>query len=308
MVGPHTVTGCDHPVIRVPCNARRAAAPVAAMILFLATGMAFTSDPPSALSARSEAYWAAFGPWLAPTGLFVADVDADGSLEAVAVAQTRVLSLNAADGQVEWQNEDLPGTSIPYLRIADVDGDLLPEVVVAIPSTNNPDHDNVLVLAGEDGSTQLVVAVPRLGALETCDRDGDGIAEIVLATTDGKLQTINPDTGAIVAEADLGTGRIDALRILEVAGYDGLVDVVAADDRLYLFDTATLQPLLTTEPLNVEGVGQYDSILAEDIDGDGLTEVAVNFYVGFRVLELRNLIFEDGFESGNTSAWSDTTP
>lgn len=252
--------------------------------------------------------WSAFTAYGGSLGaLEAADVDVDGDLELVAASWIAVNVFNAADGQREWSSTPSPEQRYPLLRVGDVDGDALLEVVTIVP---DPYTAKLRVLDGRDGSEQLAVGDRDAWALDVSDLDGDGVAEIVIGTSDGRLQIVDPVSGDVVADHDLGTGAIDALHFVEVAGCEHLVAVVVAGNRLYLYDAVTLQPLLVTDPLAFDHVGEYDSVLVKDVDHDGVSEVVVNLGLGFVVFELYNpgFVFEDGFETGDTLAWTTTVP
>jgi len=104
--------------------------------------------------------------------------------------------------------------------------------------------------------------------------------------------------------------QFDGLAVVELTG-DGVLDFVfAAADRVHLVDGETMLPVWVSDDLGTR-VGRNDSLVVGDFDDDGHLEIWVNAgsigHVMFQVLKLSDLVFTDGFESGDTSAWSVTS-
>jgi uncharacterized repeat protein (TIGR01451 family) len=233
--------------------------------------------------------------------LEVVDLDGDGHLELVAgtgrehtgASGVYVYVFDAETGTQKWRSASLADgfSSLSLLRVADVDGDGKPEIVVA-------DLDWI-------GARAIYVVSPATHAarhlglhettsLATPDRDGDGIAEIVIGTREGGIQVLDPATGAVRETLASYGGRIDGLNVVDV-GNDGVADYVfAMEDRLYIYDGRTgtqawASPIIGGRPGYAgDGVGADDSLLVADVDEDGRLEIVVNLGdTGLRVYEIR---------------------
>ena len=123
--------------------------------------------------------------------------------------------------------------------------------------------------------------------------------------------TVDVPGGATTTIAGPYAGAVDGLAIVDLTS-DGVVDYVfAVDDQVHLVDGLSLENLWVSHRLG-EGVGRHDSLIVEDLDNDGSKEIWVNAgKVGqfvFEVAAPESIIFWDGFESGDTSVWSVTSP
>ena len=94
----------------------------------------------------------------------------------------------------EWQSVDLQSilgffADLRMLRVADIDGDNVDEILVARIL-------NDLVAVDPVGnSIDLATDGLRITAFETVDLDFDGIDDVVVGTDDGLLRTVDPVTG-----------------------------------------------------------------------------------------------------------------
>lgn len=237
--------------------------------------------------------------------LLAADVDGDGSLELLAGTRpeidllTSVYALDPATGLLRWRSPHLaPGGELTMLDVGDVDGDLELEVVVAASD------GFVAVLDGATGLIELPPTAYHVTALEVSDVDGSGIEEeIIVGTNTGLIQLIDPSTGAVTTlSGPLG------------APVDAIGRGVFGEEELYVISVAGdlgFYPSLTASPQSVFALGSrtgyHDSLLVTSVAGN--TSVLVNNRIGVVELgALSPLIFEDGFELGNTLSWSSTTP
>ncbi len=243
--------------------------------------------------------------------LLAADVDGDGDLELVAgtikehtgAPGVYVYVLDPETGLLFWRSPDLGNSwyQLTMLEVGDVDGDLDPEVVVA------SDGDWVAVLDGATGAVELAPSAHEVNSLKLTDVDGLGDLEILIGTDDGMLETIDPSTGAAtvvggplpgpVEGIERGIFRGDDLYVISSAGTLGFYPALDAAAEASVF----LGP----------GTGRHDSLLVGDFRGHGNRVLANN---GVGVAEVTTggvpgeTIFDDGFESGDTSAWSSTVP
>jgi hypothetical protein len=226
--------------------------------------------------------------WRAPTdghaaiwSLQVADVDADGHLEAVFGGEDSfVYVVDAATGAREWRSPHISGGHVLSLvRLAQLDGDPALEILVAEYGGR---------LLSFDGVSHTVSQLVDGGvtALAAPDRNGDGRAEVVVGTNDGEVRVI----GRARRRPDRVIGRfgarIDGLAVADLDG-DGIADYVfAADGTVRIVQGGTRATLWQSEWIGAE-TGYNDSLLLADIDRDGRLELMVNTgHVGVDIYEV----------------------
>jgi hypothetical protein len=246
--------------------------------------------------------------------LEIADADADGTLEVVSGViggpGMYVYLHNAETGGLDWESFDLQSffaylDRLTLLRVVNIDGDPAEEVLVAERGSDILALDPVAFTI-DMATTGLVVT-----AFEVADVDGGGSDDIVIGTEGGLLQIVDPVTGAPTTLGGPFAGAIDGLAVAELTG-DTMPDFVfASNDQVFLVDGATMAPVWVSDDLGTE-VGRYDSLVVDDLDLDGRQEIWVNAGpIGHFIFEVgppAGLIFRDGFESGETSAWHSTVP
>ncbi len=229
-----------------------------------------------------------------PNGLGVAslalrDVDADGALEAVVGAEVRhsgatgvsVLVFDAATGALEWQSPLLASgyVDLPWLRVAQLDADPQPEIVVGATNGQVYVIDRVL-------STTLTLGAQDVAAVETFDVDGNGVAELFVGTSAGAVRRVHPTTGAVLATPFSEAACVDALAMGDLDG-DGTADYATASGNVVRVRSGLNASLLwASAPLGgpTVRVGERDSLLLAEVDGRGQPELVVNFGSGFVVL------------------------
>ncbi len=244
--------------------------------------------------------------------LQIGDVDADGHLDVVAGVGiddsddrgTYVYAYQAASGSLIWRSPDLQNLWWPepsLLRIADVDGDPQPEVVVAA-------HEEWLaILDGVTGSVELDNVALSITALDTADRDGDGKAEILIGTSDGLIHRLDPTTGSVLETLGPYAGAVRGLTL--AATRTPVLDYVfTADGDLTIVNGSTLAVDWHDGSWGSEA-GRDDSLRVADVDRDGLQEIVLNTGYSVAIFEIpRDFLFIDGFESGDTGNWSSAVP
>ena len=240
--------------------------------------------------------------------LALADVDNDGQLELVAGLQSDgiVFVFDAATGTVEWQSPNLTTYFgvLSLMRIADVDGDGRREIVVA-------DYDGAVFVI--DGVTHTIqnLGDHDVTALETPDRDGDGVAELIIGTDLGALQRLDPFSGAVLETVGSYGGQIDGLAIKDLTG-DSVADYTfAVDNEVFVHDGVTNAVLWSSGVLSSDEysseVGAQDTLLIADVDADGFLELVVSLgYTGFRVYDGGPLRLVAGDETVQESASGST--
>lgn len=117
-------------------------------------------------------YWRQLlGGRLSSTGLFVGDVDGDGSNE-IAYSSAGRLVVRRANAEVAWQSESLRIQTI--VGAFQLDGDGIPDLVVTT-------SDRVLVFQGATGAVEWAEAkgeMGTIGAVRAADMDGDKLDEV----------------------------------------------------------------------------------------------------------------------------------
>ncbi|NJL29469.1 MAG: hypothetical protein HC897_17075 [Thermoanaerobaculia bacterium] len=247
--------------------------------------------------------------------LAFADLDGDGGLELIAgVGQEHtgapglyVYAYEAATGFLRWRTPDLGLSGFPSLslvRVAQVDGDSALEVLVAAYG------DRLRIFDGASGALQLTTGDLGITALEVATDDLGGNAEVMVGTQDGAILRIHPGTGAVAQTLASYGGRIDGLRAAHVDA-DAVVDLVLGlGGTLLLHDGATALPVWQSPYLGT-GTGADDALIVADLDADGVVEAMIGTVRGVVIYRLGNdpdVIFADGFESGDTTGWSQTVP
>lgn len=245
--------------------------------------------------------------------LQMVDVDGDGTLEVVAGTGQEhtgapglyVYAFEAATGWLQWRTPDLGLSGFPslsLLRVANVDGDPVPEVLVAKYGST------LTLLDGATGLPQLTTADLGITALDTADRNRDGVAEILIGTASGNLQVVDPATGAVVETVGSFSSAIDGLAVADITR-DGKADYAFCQaERLFLKDGANGWLPWQSGFLGYQ-CGADDSLWVGDVDEDRAMEVVVNNGRGLVIFEVSLVpVFADGFESGNVCAWTFTKP
>ena len=137
---------------------------------------------------------------------------------------------------------------------------------------------------------------------------GDGVDARPPVGASGNVATLDPLSGQPGPSlASLGA-RIETLRVADTTR-DGSPDLHAIVGRhLVVYDLA--QGLVAwTSPFLGRRSGEYDTLWIGNFDADAAPELAVNIQSGFAIFESPLFaLFADGFESGDTSAWSGVVP
>jgi hypothetical protein len=288
--------------------------------------IAVTSDTPDKVSILSNSGSGAFGAPVAvalgggdsPHGVAAANFDGDSDIDLVVVLKNidavQLLTNNAGSftaGAVTAVNGLLPRDVV----VGDLDKNGSPDVV-----TSNRDSDNVSVLLNNAGVLAGGVTYPaglEPRGLALGHFNNDTFLDLAIAAHDSRQVSVllNDGDGIFAAPIKLSLGP-DLRPVGVVAAdfdVDGLLDLATADQ-----DSAQVSILRNLGNTNfgaaVEvAVGMTPGPLTSaDLDGNASGDLvsANRDSNNVSVLINRNsgVMFDDGFESGDTSAWSSTTP
>jgi hypothetical protein len=244
-----------------------------------------------------------------PISLISAELDGDAMPELL--VGTEYGTVYAFEGESGWPKWETPPIGIsdglPILRTGDVLGSDASEVVA---SSDGDDYyyAPVAVFASATGALVAGPWTPMVTALDLAQLDGDPQLEIVVGTQSGTIAVLDPATGALQAPLASYPDPITALRVADVTR-DGVPDfVVVSNGYLSVWGGAEGQVVWTSPYLGYDAAAS-DTLWVGNFDLDGVPEIAVNTGYGFALFEVP--LFEllaDGFESGDTSAWSATVP
>ena len=238
----------------------------------VATGARYVSTEPDAPSLTLEWNRAALGVGIGLTGLFAADVDADGTVEIVAGGggggfgpnqRWYVLSRQGAGYDQEFASLPYP-SGVGAVRVAQMDADAPLEVVVGSGTS-------VFVYDGASHALERTLTLPSgafaISSLAVADVDADGALEVV-ATDGTDVFILNAATGALewrgtgVGGVDLAVGQIDADAGLEIVVANGASTGHVIDGKTHVGQWST-------------AFGRH--VCVADLDGDGLGEVVAGF-------------------------------
>lgn len=218
-------------------------------------------------------------------GIAVANLDGDPTPEIVVstASPTRLHVLSGSGGAVEWTSPSFVGSPL-LLRIGNVDADPNLELVFASLGASVYVIDSVTHVFNNLGNLEVT-------ALDLVDRNGDGVREILVGAEDGRLLQVSP-AGIVTPTGVDEAEQIDALRAVDVTG-EGVPDwVLASNNTLQIHDGANGSLLWSSGPLLYDyfyqgQVGALDSLMVDDIDGDGRIEILVNLGdLGIRIYEI----------------------
>jgi len=244
-----------------------------------------------------------------PGQVALLDLDGSAPLEvAVPTASGFVYAFEGPSGWLRWASP-ASASLTSTLLVAEVDGVGPPELL----SGGGVDYygGNLAVI---DPATGAILAGPHeiyLSAFDAANVDGDPEMDVVggIGTYGtSQLAEIDPWTGAIQPAIATFDDPVRAIRIAEMTGDAQLDFVVVSGSKALVIDGETTNIVWESPDLGSEAQGSNDLELA-DLGGSNRPEILVNLGVGFAVFGVVDLVlFADGFESANTSAWSTTLP
>lgn len=253
--------------------------------------LAVVSDVPDKVTVHFGSGGGSFGaPAIVPLGAGVsaqgiaaADLDLDGDTDlAVSLdnAAGVVVLRNLGSGTFSLLPTIPTGAGARAIRAADLDGNGAADLVVV-----NRDADSVSVVLDPTGAALTATSPVGLDPRDAtvADFDGNGSLDIAVASHDARQVEllINNGSGAFSASAPLSVGaqlRPEGIASADLDG-DGDVDLATSTSGNGLnFVSVFLNDGFGgfTGPTNVPSGGQDpDAIVAEDLDGDGLSDLAV---------------------------------
>lgn len=277
----------------------------------------------------------------------LADLDGDGDLDAVVAARSGELFYSENIGSVRAPAFAPPNSgSHPFgtikaiyetsAKVVDLDGDGDLDVVTGERYGNLRFLENIgtgtdpaFVERTGDSNPLDGIDLGSNANPDLADLDGDGDLDAIVGERYGTLHTfVNSGNAASPAffEATGIANPFDGIDIgsfssPDLADVDGDLDLDAfvgeSSGTLRFFEnTGTPRVAAFTErtgsanPLSSRDVGFYSSPDLADLDGDEDLDVVTGEFFG-RLIYYRSLaadLFADGFETGDTSAWSITIP
>ena len=248
-----------------------------------------------------------------PRGVAVLDADGDGDLDIVVAASQSdnlALTLNDGDGVFGAATTFESGGSGEYgLASGDMDGDGILDLVVG----TRFDNEIQVLLGNGDGTFTNVESEPSGGTgwmLALGDLDGDGDLDVTAAggqAANGSVLLGKGDGILGPATTYAASGLTVATDLGDLDG-DGDLDWVLASfggGRWHVF-TNDGAGAMTPDGEIVAPANASCSIMV-DFDRDGDLDMALVDEIADVVALMQNSglgIFADGFESGDTSAWS----
>ncbi len=245
----------------------------------------------------------------------LAATELDGDPAPEILAGTSGPAIEAREGEsgwLKWRTPEIdpnPDT-VDRLLALDVDGDGLDEVIGRL-ATYYYGAGALALFSGATGDllsgpwNLSVWAMAKPALVENPEN------RVYVALSDSTIRGLDPQTGTATAPLATLPGISRELAVVDL-DRDGTLDFVVVDPFmvLHVVDGATATIAWAGPYLGPTGYGWVDlSLEAGDLDGNGVPDFAVASRYGLFYFEgpLFALLV-DGFETGDTSAWSATLP
>ncbi len=228
------------------------------------------------------------------TDIEVADVDNDGQTEIITgeTSGPYLVVLNGASLTEEWRSVSLadPENYVLDIQIGDTDQDGNPEIIGVVGTSYIHSSSLSKVYAYDGVSHQLDWLVETAAhSAQIADTDLDGSAEILLGNDDGTIDIYSgvDFTFQKTRLLPLFTA-ISSFRVSDI-DRDGTDEwLIGSDGRLSVFSNMA-DSLLWQSGFLGEDLGEYNHLVAKDIDGDGATEVVFGTDVKLYQFEMQQV-------------------
>lgn len=193
----------------------------------------------------------------------------------------------------------------PVIRVGEIDGVSGAEIILGgIGSSTG----YVTVLDGETGGLKVGPFAVWVSALEIVDR-GPLLSKLVLVgTPTGRLSELDLSSGEMLPPIATFEDEIRSLRSVDLTR-DGVSDLAIAVAGTIVVRGGAEAATIWESGLIMASAAEDDSMFVSDIEGNGIPDLLVNTGIGFVVFEgPLHPVFADGFEAGDTVAWSDVLP
>jgi hypothetical protein len=230
-------------------------------------------------------------------GVVIADVDADGEPEVIALTTRGEIAAVNSSGSTEWTSAGFPVMAYPQPIVADLDGDGKPEVIGDVGVVNGEDGSTVATLSNpanswrtpiaadldQDGKQEIILGnnvydhngnklwsnngtgAGNFGAVG--DGDGDGDPEVFFVS--GSTLYIHESDGTLIRQVGIPGSNPGPPSIADFDG-DGEIEIaIPANSQIAVFDMdgTELWRMPIQDGSGLAGCSGYD------MDGDGAYEV-----------------------------------
>lgn len=220
-----------------------------------------------------------------------------------------VYAFEGETGWLKWRTPDPQGPQNGFNRVlvTDLNGDELPEVIAGFGYQASYDGE-LTTFAAVDGARLAGPWTEPLTSMALRPLVPGPGNQLLLGNTDGSIVPIDPLTGNTGPPLALFPERVEAFAVGDF-NRDGVADIAAAGGGHLRVHDGAGGAIVWTSPFLGDWAGQEEALLVGDFDGDSIPELVVGTGVGATVFESPLFVLlSDGFESGDTSAWTSVVP